>query len=81
MVFLFANLNSEIFTLVFLPGVMLNWFVEQLIIEIINEPYFNLGNYSSILNFFFYFSVLFLIAKTLLTISITSRKNRLEELK
>jgi hypothetical protein len=75
MVSIFSFLGGEISTLGLFPGFMLNWFIEQLLIEIRNEPYFMLGNYSAILNLIFYFTLLFLSLKFLLIILNASRKN------
>ena len=77
----FSSLSGEISTLGLLPGFMLNWFIEQLIIEILNEPYFMLGDYSFILNFFFYLTGFFLSSKILLISLNASRKSESQVLK
>ncbi len=68
-VFLFSSINGEISLIGLFPGFMLNWFTEQLLIEILNEPYFLLGNYSFALNLLFYFAVFSFVSKILLIVS------------
>lgn len=68
-VFLFSSFSGEISFIGLFPGFMLNWLIGQLLIEILNEPYFILGDFSFALNLLFYFTVLSFVSKVLLTIS------------
>lgn len=77
----FSNLTGEISTLALFPGFMFNWFLEQLLIEILKEPYFILGNYSFVLNFSFYFLLIFGVVKSLVVTLNASRENELQILK
>ena len=81
MVSIFSIASGEISTLGLFPGFMINWFIEQLLIEIRNEPYFMLSNYSAILNLIFYFTLFFFSLKLLLIILNASRKNESQILK
>jgi len=44
-VFIFSNLSGEISVIGLFPGFLLNWLLEQILIEIFNEPYFMLDNH------------------------------------
>jgi len=72
---IFSILSGEISILGLFPGFMINWFIEQLLIEIRNEPYFVFGNHSFILNCTFYLIFFFFSSKILLITLNSSRKN------
>ncbi len=70
-----SNLDGEVATLGLFPGFIFNWFIEQLLIEIRDESYFELGNYSVIFNFGFYFIASFIGLKLLL-LTLNFRKKK-----
>ena len=74
MIVIFSNLRVEIALIGLLPGFLLNWFVEQMLIEIRNEPYFELGDFSDVFNCIFYSIVFFPVFKSL-TIFINVSQN------
>jgi hypothetical protein len=80
-VYIFSVLGGEIATLGLFPGFMINWFIEQLLIEIRNEPYFMLGDYSFVLNCISYFTVFFFSLKILLITSSYLGRNESQRLK
>lgn len=45
-----TNLQGEFRIIGLFPGFWLNWFVEQVLIEILREPYFSLDNIETFFN-------------------------------